>query len=332
MLPRLGQQLSGRVGRPQALFSKCKHERQGAMSRMMRFYCALTLGALLMGGAARAADTIDDVEKKLIEATEKSKSLTAKVTSTTETEGNGMKMKLKMEGTTESARRGEKMYSRSEMTTKGTQKFGDQPEQKVDSKTLVIMDGEFLYSLNEDAGGQKSAVKMKIDPKMQKSVTKAMFEQLRKDNDVKLLPGEKIDGKDTYVLEAIPKKIEPNTTQKSTFWYDKESATLLKFVAENKNGDNKMTSTSLVSDVKLGVDIKPERFVFKAPEGVTVTDMTKMGQENAASETSDTTKTDTAKPAEESTAKKPEEKKPEEKKEEPKPEKKKLAIPKLKLK
>lgn len=294
------------------------------MNRLIRLYCCCALAGLGLTGAVQAADAIDDVEKKLIAAAEKHKTMTAKMVSLTEMEGPQIKMKMKTEGTTETARRGEKVLSRNEMKSTGTTKFGDQPEQKMDEKSLAICDGEFCYVLNEGTNG-KQAMKMKLDTAQQGAVTKGWFEHLRKDYDIKILPEEKIEGKATYVIEATLKKPAPGQTQKSTFWYDKESAVVLKAVTEGKQADNKTKMTMTMSDVKLDVDIKPERFQFKAPDGVQVMDMTKMGQEAQASGGEETgeTKAEPA-PAEE---KKTE---PAKKEEKPKEEKKPL-IPKLKL-
>ena len=70
---------------------------------------------------------------------------------------------------------------------------------------------------------------------------------------------------------------------------------------ERKDEQSKSMITSLMSDIKPNADIKPERFVFKAPEGVVVMDMTKI----------DTAPSAETAPAEQPAAKDQEEKKTE---------------------
>ena len=210
-----------------------------------------------------------------------------------------------------------------ESKSSGTTKIGDQAETKTETKTLMIADGEFCYTLSETAG-QKMAMKMKLDPS-KNNTSKEGFEQMHKDYNLKLLPDEKIDGKEVYVIEATPKKAKPDTTEVSKFFYAQETGVLVKSVMESKGEQSKSTITSLMSDVKPNADIKPERFVFKAPEGVMVMDMTKIDTAPAV---------ETA-PAEEPAAKEQEEKKAEpeaapkeEKKEDKKP---KIGLPKIKI-
>ena len=41
------------------------------------------------------------------------------------------------------------------------------------------------------------------------------------------------------------------------------------------NGDGKVTSTTITTEVKIDEKVDPSQFVFKAPPGVTVQDLTK---------------------------------------------------------
>lgn len=282
-----------------------------------RLCCALVAG-LVFSATASAADTLEDVEKKILAQAEKNRTLSARTATSSDIEAPGMRMKSQAEGTYEYARRGDKTLFRMESKSAGTTKFGDQPETKSEDKTLAIADGEFYYTLTETAG-QKMAMKMKLDPSKINVTGKEGFEQLHKDYNLKLLPDEKVDGHEAYVIEATPKKPKPGTTELTRFYYSKENGVLVKSAMESKAEQSKSKVTFSLSDVKPNADIKPERFVFKAPEGVVVMDMTKL---------------DTA-PAEQPAAKDQEEKKTEpqaapqdeEKKDSKKP---KLSLPKVK--
>lgn len=237
--------------------------------------CYALVAGLFVSGTALAADTLEDVEKKILALSEKNKTLTAKTATSTDIEGPGMRMKSKSEGAYETARRGDKTLMRMEGKTSGTTKIADQPETKTEGKSLVIADDQFLYTLS-DTDGQKMAIKMKVDPTKMNATSKEGFDQMRKDHNLKLLPDEKIDGKEAYVIEATPKKPKPETTELSKFYYSKENGVLVKSVMESKGPQSKSNVTFSLSEIKTNVDIKPERFVFKAPEGVEVMDMTRM--------------------------------------------------------
>ena len=287
-----------------------------------RLCCALVAG-LVFSGAARAADTLEDIEKKILAQAEKNKTLSARTATSSEIEATGMRMKSKAEGTYEVARRGEKTLLRMESKSSGTTKIGDQPETKSEDKSLVIADGEFYYTLTETAG-QKMAMKMKLDPSKSSVTSKEGFDQMHKNYNLKLLPDEKIEGQEVYVIEATPKKAQPDTTELNKYYYAKETGVLVKAVTESKGEQSKSKVTFSLSEVKPNADIKPERFVFKAPEGVAVMDMTKI---------------DTAPSAETAPAEKPAAKDQEVKKTEPeatpqdgeKKDSKKPSLPKIKI-
>ncbi len=99
-------------------------------------------------------------------------------------------------------------------------------------------------------------------------------------------------------------------------WYDKSTGVCLKSVSKDDKG--KVVSTSVTTDVKIDPSIAADRFVFKAPDGVAVSDMTQQGQQQP-----------TEQPAAE--PKKEEPKKEEPKAEEPKKkdDKGKIKLPKL---
>ena len=108
------------------------------------------------------------------------------------------------------------------------------------------------------------AVKMKPGPGQENTANKTAFEQLHKDNEVKLLPDEKVDGKEVYVLEAVPKKPATGVSEQSSkFYYNKDTGIMVKSVSVTKSEQSKSLVTTQFTDIKPGVDIKPERFVFK---------------------------------------------------------------------
>jgi len=237
------------------------------MKRMRLVLMAgLVLGLVL---PAAVADELATVEKKLTAAWKKHKSMTAEFTMVTKMEQPGFVMESKTEGTQEVMKKGDQLLFRLELATSTVQKVGDQ-ETKSEQKVTMVSDGTYAYTLSEMMG-QKTVVKTKVDPQSVGD-PQAMFKFLRKDHTLKLLPEETIDGKKVFVIEATPKQAQPMAPSKSVYYFLQDDGALVKLVASDQAG--KPMTTMTYTDVKSDVKIDPQRFVFKAPEGVQVIDQT----------------------------------------------------------
>jgi outer membrane lipoprotein-sorting protein len=116
-------------------------------------------------------------------------------------------------------------------------------------------------------------MKMKAD-KTQMSMADP-FAAYREDYDLSVLPEEKIDGETAYVIQATPKEKTTPGMSKTLNYYRKSDGIMLKMVMYGEDG--KPMSTITYSDIKVNADIPAERFVFKAPPGVQVMDMSAAG-------------------------------------------------------
>lgn len=218
------------------------------------------------------AQSLDEVEKELTKAADKVKSFTAEVTMKSQMQQPGVTMESSGKGTIEFMRKGDETLWRMDQETSTVTEAAGQM-QKTEVSTLTIVDGEFMYVLTERAG-EKKAIKSKADPAQMKLAAKDVFDQLRKDHELKLLPEAPVEGVDAYVIEATPKK-QVGPIAKQVLHFGKESGMLLKMEALDASG--KPMHTTTFSALKLNVKIDPERFKFKAPEGVQVMDMTGAG-------------------------------------------------------
>jgi outer membrane lipoprotein-sorting protein len=234
----------------------------------LRFGLLLTVLALAL--PAWAEETIDSVEKKLAEAAGKIKAISYKMTAVTDMTFEGGSSKSESVTLYEIQKAGEKFKCRSDTKTSSVTKAAGQ-ETKMDSTTLIVCDGEFTYTLSEMMG-QKMAEKNKLDPAQDGLNLKSTFAMLRKDYNLKVLPDEKADGRDCFVIEAAPKDASSAGT-KLVYHFAKDAGFLMKYVAYGKDG--KPTTTMTTADVKLDPTFPPDRFAFKAPAGVEVKDMTK---------------------------------------------------------
>ncbi|MCK4343202.1 MAG: outer membrane lipoprotein carrier protein LolA [Phycisphaerae bacterium] len=232
----------------------------------------LALAGLGLGFTSAAlAEDLAAVEKKITADWHKHKSMTAKITAETHMEMGTMTMDMKGAGTLEVMRTGDKILVRMETNNTITQVIGGE-ETKLEQPSTIIVDGEFTYSVDE-AMGQKRAIKQKIDPAIT-GEPKAMFERFRKDNELKLLPEESIDGKKVFVIAVTPKQppAMPGVPAKTHIYFDQQNGCLVKMV--EFDADDKVMTTMTYTDIKLDVKLDPERFKFVAPEGVKVMDLT----------------------------------------------------------
>jgi outer membrane lipoprotein-sorting protein len=229
---------------------------------------AAVLGLSLTGAVA---EDVDAVEKKIIAAWGKQQSLTAKVNVVTRMELGTIVAESKSEGTYAFLRQGDKILARTELKSTMIQKAGDK-ETKTEQKVTHVIDGEFAYTLSE-LDGQKMAVKAKIEPQTVGD-PKAVFENLRKKSELKLLPEETVEGRKVYVIEATPKEKTPGGSPRETYAFDQESGFLVRQIGFGP--DDKPMTTQTFSDLKLDVKLEPDSVKkFAVPEGVELIDQTK---------------------------------------------------------
>ncbi|MBL0928025.1 MAG: outer membrane lipoprotein carrier protein LolA [Phycisphaerales bacterium] len=215
-----------------------------------------------------AGEDLAAVEKKIGEAFAKVKSAKAKLTLTQDMKMGEMSMQGKGNGTIEFVRDGDKLKSRMELKNAQNMKMGES-ENKSESEVLQITDGQFNWVLSSSAG-QKQAMKTKADSNSSADPS-TMLGQMKKDSDVVLAADETIDGRKVWVLEATPKQPNPMIS-KNRVYFCQETGMLVRL--ESLDKDNKAINTMSFSDLEVNPTIAADRFVFTAPEGVTVQDMT----------------------------------------------------------
>jgi outer membrane lipoprotein-sorting protein len=267
------------------------------------------------------ADALDDIETAVAGKWDKTTSLTYDMEMTNKMAGEGFEMGGTTKGSSEMQRKDTKWNMRMDSTTESVSKMAGKDTKNI-TKTLMVSDGTFTYMLS-DTDGQKTAMKTKAPTS--ESGGKAYFKTLREGNDVKTLPDETVAGQACFVIEATPKTVQPGAPRMtSRYYFAKDIGMVVQMTS--KSDDGKSVTTMTLKNVKVNPSIPADHFVFTAPAGVEVQDMTDMEakmkkmQEDAAKAAADAeakAKEDAAKPA----AK--EEAKPAEKKEEPKKEEKK---------
>ena len=227
------------------------------------------IGILVLGlgfvSAAVAGETFEEVSKKIAAASEKLKSFSAKTKMVTEMKQEGFSMVSTTDGMTEMLRKGDDFLMRTENKGVTETKVGGNTT-KQELSMLVISDGSYTYAVSETAG-TKSAYKTKIE---ESDVDP--FKVWRGQAELKVLADSSVDKHAVWVIEATPKESH-GVQGKTVIYYHKESGQMIKMVTYAPDG--KPMTTMTYSDIKVNEEISPDRFVFKAPPGVEVQDMSK---------------------------------------------------------
>ncbi|MBU0717601.1 MAG: hypothetical protein KJ749_05070 [Planctomycetes bacterium] len=228
-----------------------------------RIYVAVLSAVLVMLSTNALADeTLESVEKKIVGNWTKLTSMSAKTT----TEMIHPSMSMKSEGTLEYLSQDGKELFRLEM--KVDQEMAGQ---KTQGTITSVADGEFVYNVT-DMMGQTMAIKQKGDSFQNFPGGRQMFDNLREKNTLQLLPDEKLGDQVTYVIEVKPKEASPSPMARMKLFFAKDTGMVVKMMAFDSGEQPMMTAT--YHDVTLNPKISPDRFVFTAPEGVQVMDMT----------------------------------------------------------
>jgi len=232
---------------------------------------AMAVAMLLATGVAAAADErVDATQKRIAKVWGEVESISATFTMKQRVDTNEMSIKTDGTGTFEYQKKGEKHVYRMEMKTHSVQVVGGQ-EIKSDAEILTIDDSQFLHTLSAQKGSPPFAMKTNSQPKSWGG-DKAAFDQMDKQYTLKLLDDATVEGRPCFVIEATPKKPSGAAIAKMLSYYDQGTGMMIKSVSLNKAG--KPTQEMAYTDLKFNKGIAADRFVFKAPEGVTVMDMT----------------------------------------------------------
>jgi len=232
----------------------------------LKMVTLVVFAGLIVSAPALADEKLDAVEKEIIAKWKEVKSMSAKMNMNMDMDQGGMKMKSTMTGTTEYLRKGDKMMTRLEGATKMTMGGA---QQAMESKLLMVSDGEFTYTLNEQMG-QKMCMKNKADKNTAGGAD--MLEGLREQYNLILADDEDVDGEKCWVVLGTPKVEQPNAPAKFKYYFQKKTGAAVQWLGYDAS--DKVMMTTKFTDIKLNEKIDAERFVFKAPEGVEVMDMT----------------------------------------------------------
>ncbi len=231
-----------------------------------RFAPALAVALVFLASTARAGETLEDVEKKLIELNAKIKTLSARITSGYEISDGGKKNVSATRGTYEFAIFNNTQYTRTDTRTTRTI-VAPGKNATIESAKLEVSDGNATFVL-EEIPGDKFVTKTPVTLRPANPL-----QSLREKFAIVLLPDESIDGQPCWVIEAQPRKDLPamKAGNRSRHWYRKSDGVLAK--SEFYSGDGAIALARSYHDIKVNAPIAPERFTFTPPADAKIYDV-----------------------------------------------------------
>ncbi len=135
----------------------------------------------------------------------------------------------------------------------------------------TVSDGEVQYVLTEE-NGEKTLAKSGA-PALQTYSPEGYFEQFGKLFDIKLAPDAQVNGAECYVFEMRLKPMEnlPPSGRQFVYFHKQHG---IQVKSETYDPRGKLTRSVLLKDLKVNVDISPDRFKFEVPDDAKVTDTT----------------------------------------------------------
>jgi outer membrane lipoprotein-sorting protein len=223
--------------------------------------------------AAVAADDVDAVVKRIGQAWQKHRSMTANLKIE---RGLGPDAESKEEGTgtLEMMRREGKLCYRVELQSTAHVKIGER-EGVMTQKVTTICDGDVVYSTTQ-IGEQLRTERIPVDPSMAGDPI-ALLNDMRTEHKLSLLPDSKIGDRKVWVIEAALgyKPSIPVAPTRSLMSFDQASGCLLEMAVHNQEG--KLIAKMSYSDHKFDVKLDPKRFKYEPPQDPEADDGTRGG-------------------------------------------------------
>lgn len=218
---------------------------------------------LFTGRESFAQEALDSVEKKVAAAWSQVKSLTAK----TLTDSNFEDQLVTNFGTLEYMKDGGRELARVDVTMR--RKL---PDRNAEVKTAMLYDGNHMYTIT-DHGTAKAAAKQQPNNLNIAPGGQRFFAILKQSNALRVLPDEKLDGEDVFVIEARPRNPDPQVADQIKFYVSKSTGLRRKAIGTDANG--RVVFSSEYTEIKLNGPASADRFKFEAPPDVDVIDATK---------------------------------------------------------
>jgi outer membrane lipoprotein-sorting protein len=233
-------------------------------------HCRIALIAALLAAAGHASD-LGEVAEKLTKAQSELKSYTAKFKLSSQIARTS---KTEAEGTFEWLRAPDGVRFRQDIRRKTTHDLEGE-KMVLDESETTMSDGKYHYQIRHET---KNVLKQKFDPESPEVLgAEALLSRLNMDyTEIKIMPEEKVAGHDCIVVSGSREAEESSpddpiiSVAKETIWFAKDTGFPVKMLAYDKGGQ--VVHSKEFSDIQKDPKIDPDRFVFKAAEGINLMD------------------------------------------------------------
>ncbi|RIK69209.1 MAG: hypothetical protein DCC65_00220 [Planctomycetota bacterium] len=238
----------------------------------------LLIVGIFDGVTARAEESVDSIQERVLALHGKIKSFSGRIESRFDSTLQGAWVKSHTQGPVAYKFQDGKILYRMDLKIE-TMRESDAEKSTSREEQVLMSDGDYMYQSGVQ-NGEKIAYKADVDSLQTCVPTKLFFGWLKRDYDLTVLPDEKVDGKDCWVIRAAKKSEEEVLQLKTVTFFRKDVPIMVKTVNYDRF-DNVMQVTE-IRDIKLDVELDPEKFVFKAHSDTKIIDQSTRSAESAA--------------------------------------------------
>lgn len=218
-----------------------------------------------------ASTSLDQIKTQCVQRCALFTSLSGHIRIFMEAASNKINITSNTHGTYEQLRREGSLLVRCELTSTVTQETNGRTKSD-ESTLLTISDGRFTHTLSTQPKKPPSATRTLTMPSQTVLADAAFLDGLGRDHHIRVLPDETLDKTEVWVLEAIPKNPARAFIAKTIYYIAKDTGIRIRSTGHDSTG--RRIQLTEFTEIKLDPPIKPNRFVFKAPAGVSIVDLT----------------------------------------------------------
>lgn len=171
-------------------------------------------------------------------------------------------------GTVEYEFQGDKVLYHFDLVTEKS-RFTEGEEKRTVETQVLLCDGDNIYQIGEE-DGQPVAIKANVDKLSTAVPSEEFFFHLHRFYDVTLMPDEKFDGHDVWVLRGAVKKEEDDRRLKTDTYFRKDIPVMVKTV--NYDRYDNVIQTTEIKNIEIDVKMDPQRFKFEPTPDMKIED------------------------------------------------------------
>lgn len=226
---------------------------------------------LRAAGAAWAAgeQTLEDVERQLVERAGRLRSVQYRLRESAQRKGELGLTHTHTEGVVEVQRDGDLVRFRIEIENETTATVEGR-QQQIQNAIESVCDGRFVSTL-QDQGGVRRAFRSPYTPQMNPLDPANVFAGLRRNFDLRLVGEGQAGEQPAWIIDATLRLPDVEPIVKRRLYLARDTGIVLRTVGYDAADEPVMESN--VTGLRIDAPIPAERFVFRPPPGIEVIDL-----------------------------------------------------------